>query len=482
MNHPSVRDDKFEDLPSDLYQQFLHMSQVAFKGIKNEEVIFHTVPSRLVHFGFLDAVSALYGGGRVSYNFLHLTLQEFFAAYHISHLGSSRLEVFKQYGLKKRWNVVWRFVAGLAKFKGYEDHMDSLFIRSSEDRKISLAPFFIQCLFEAQTMDHFSPLFRTSPTTAHVDAHFGTALDLYALGYCIANFHTGVPWSVKIMNYSTLFLCGLKTNAPSVGVIQQLYLHNSPDDVDFRELPLNDLFFLKLYRLNLINGDLISLSEHVPNMSHLKELSICDLEEKVQLHEDGLLKTLQQLSHSNVTTLDIAGTGICRLLKDSPHDYYSAIKALICPPSGRLEELRVGDEYDDDDDTLAGLVSGPSSLKTLKFIDIPYVPYLTNNTCLTTLHIETGFLNHLSVDDISHMATIVEHNKTLQHLEFCKCSVVDIDSLRTLVGALSSNNTLKSIIFGISGAGDNSDEVSSYMRTHHRDLTSDPRVIWVWRL
>ena len=76
------------------------------------------------------------------------------------------------------------------------------------------------------------------------------------------------------------------------------------------------------------------------------------------------------------------------------------------------------------------------------------------------------------------MATIVEHNKTLQNLEFSTCSVDDIDSLRILVGALSSNNTLKSIRVGIDDVGDSHDEVSSYMRTHHRDLTSDPRVTW----
>ena len=470
MNHPSVRVDKFEDLPSDLYQQFLHMSQVAFEGIENEEVIFDTVPSRLVHFGFLDAVSALYGGGRVSYNFLHLTLQEFFAAYHISHLGSSGSEVLNKYGEHKRWNVVWRFVAGLTKFKGYEGHMDSLFLGANEDHKITLRLFFIQCLFEAQTMDHFSSLFRTSPTTAHVDTLGGTALDLYALGYCIANFHTGVPWSVKIWEYLTPFLCGLKTNAPSVGLI-----HCS--DVNLR---FYDLIVLRLVGNNFTDADLISLSEHVPNMSHLKELGICNLIDDVQLHEDGLLKILQQLSHSNVTTLDITGTGVCRLLKDSPHDYYSAIKALICPSSGRLEELHVGNG-DGDDDTLVGLVSGPSALKILKFkyIDTsPHLPYLMNNTYLTTLHIETGYFNLLSVDDISHMAMIVEHNKTLQHLEFGRCSVDDIDSLRTLVGALSSNNTLKSIRVRIHGAGQNDDEVSSYMRTHHRDHTLDPRVTW----
>ena len=217
-------------------------------------------------------------------------------------------------------------------------------------------------------------------------------------------------------------------------------------------------------------------------MTHLKELHISHLKKDVQLHEDGLLKILQQLSHSNVTILDITGTGVCELLKDSSHDYYSAMKALICPPSGRLEELHVGD-IDGEDDTLAGLVSGPSSLKTLMLYYpnlSPHVLYLSN-TCLTTLQIESGVFGVPDNDISPDMATIVEHNKTLQHLEYGTCSINDIDSLKTLVCALSNNNTLKSIGIGIRGAGHNDNEVSSYMRTHHRDLTSDPRVIWVMR-
>ena len=117
VQNPSMSFEKIEELSPDQYQQFLSLSQVAFEGFKDKKIIFHTVPSNLVHFGFLDSVSTLYGGGGVSYNFLHLTVQEFFAAYHISHLGSSGLAVFQQYSNVQRWNVVWRFVAGLTKFE-----------------------------------------------------------------------------------------------------------------------------------------------------------------------------------------------------------------------------------------------------------------------------------------------------------------------------------------------------------------------------
>jgi len=83
----------------------------------------------------------------MSYNFLHLTLQEFFAAYHISQLGGAGVEVFKQYGKVERWEVVWRFVAGLTKFK--DCPVDALFPKDEY-----VTEFFIKCLFEAQTFEH----------------------------------------------------------------------------------------------------------------------------------------------------------------------------------------------------------------------------------------------------------------------------------------------------------------------------------------
>ena len=261
--------EKFEDLPVSLHKMFLHLSQIAFEGIENEEVIFHTLPSGLVHFGFLDAVSALYGGGRVSYNFLHLTLQEFFAAYHISHLGSSGLEMFKQHGKNKRWNVVWRFVAGLTKFKHYEDHID--FFKT----KTGVSLHCIQCLFEAQSVHHFSSIFRASPaTTIEVNCTWDydkmtipfhlncTALDAYALGFCISNFHTGIPWSVNIGNHVTPFTCGLNGKTPSVGVLEQLEI--SGCRVSISELQAH-LLHVTTLTLHHVNGHPIQLSEVIPH-------------------------------------------------------------------------------------------------------------------------------------------------------------------------------------------------------------------------
>ncbi len=115
--HPSVGIQKFSDLPNDLYQHFIELSKIAFECFRKQQVIFYmnSVPSHF-GFGFLDAVSTLYGGGEISYNFLHLTLQEFFAAYYISQHRDHGAALFRSYGNDLRWNIVWRFVAGLTEF------------------------------------------------------------------------------------------------------------------------------------------------------------------------------------------------------------------------------------------------------------------------------------------------------------------------------------------------------------------------------
>ena len=473
IHHPSVRAEKFEDLPPDLYNQFLLLSQVAFEGITKNEVIFHTVPSNLVDFGFLDAVSALYGAGSVSYNFLHLTLQEFFAAYHISHLGSCGVEVFKQYGKDERWNVVWRFVSGLTKFKGYEGHMDSDLFISNKNRRISLSQFFIQCLFEAQSFDHFSSLFRTSPTIMHVDADYGCSiLHSYAVGYCIANFLTGVPWSVFITMHLKSFICGLKTNAPSVGVIKQLAISKCEGDVVIKELPLDDVTVLEFQSCDLKNTDLIELSELIPHMTYLKELKIAS----IPLYGYELLKILQELAHSKVTALDITNTGFS-ILSPRSHD---ALKQLICPSSGKLEKLCVGCYSDS---RFPRLVCGPSSLKHLQHSTFrtcvqplklsTHVPYLRNNTCLTTL-VLVNTTDELS-KEIPQIVVVVKENTTLQHLVLKYFHEKEIDSLRTLVGALSSNNTLQSVHIHFL-----SKHTVYKIQTEHIELTQDPRVSYMY--
>ena len=78
---------KFTDLPLPVYEKFCALCKIAYEGIRNrQQLVFEDIPEGLEELGFMQSVSELHvsSGSSVSYNFLHLTLQEFLSAYYLS--------------------------------------------------------------------------------------------------------------------------------------------------------------------------------------------------------------------------------------------------------------------------------------------------------------------------------------------------------------------------------------------------------------
>ena len=103
------------DLPSDIEQDFLKLSEVAYTGIIQQQLVFHNVPSNLETMGFMNQEHD--SQGSVSYNFLHLTVQEFLAAFYVSKLPlSEQAQTFDNSVGKNHLVIMLRFIAGLTKF------------------------------------------------------------------------------------------------------------------------------------------------------------------------------------------------------------------------------------------------------------------------------------------------------------------------------------------------------------------------------
>ena len=86
------------------------------------------------------------------YSFLHLTLQEFLAAYHISKLGPEQLlRVIDQYSSAVHMRNVWKFYFGLAKF-GNEglDGAKKIMQENLRDKYLHPELFPILCAYEAK--------------------------------------------------------------------------------------------------------------------------------------------------------------------------------------------------------------------------------------------------------------------------------------------------------------------------------------------
>ena len=77
---------KFTDLPQELYKQFNRICEVALEGMIEDKFVHKDLPHNFNTLDLMQSVPELYvkQGASISYNFFHLTLQEFLAAMSIS--------------------------------------------------------------------------------------------------------------------------------------------------------------------------------------------------------------------------------------------------------------------------------------------------------------------------------------------------------------------------------------------------------------
>ena len=110
----------FSDLPTDVYKQFQDLCKMAYEGILNrQQLVFSAahLPTVFAPLGLMQEVPQLYTEGRAfSYHFIHLTLQEYLAAVHISQLPAhEQTRLFQEHVNSGHFKMTMRFLAGRTK-------------------------------------------------------------------------------------------------------------------------------------------------------------------------------------------------------------------------------------------------------------------------------------------------------------------------------------------------------------------------------
>ena len=271
-----------EEVPADAKEGLLKMCRLAWEGIVEQQLTFGSDVVGGDTLGLMHGVRELYGGedGQLSYNFIHLTLQEFLSAYHITQLSQEKQEqIIRKHVDTGHLNMVVRFYFGLTK----PNHFTSQIISeqlSNEYRE--QAPTY-HWLFECGDVETIAEKLRKVSLKS---SYSWNPLDYYVLGYCVSHyeFKWKLDFSFASMEDEGIeMLCRGMASAPDTTWNGELEADFSDNNITsegmkwFTKIPLQRLQQIKELNFNSNKLDSNALNvfpEVVPNLSKLKALSL----------------------------------------------------------------------------------------------------------------------------------------------------------------------------------------------------------------
>ncbi len=163
----------FEEMPDDLLVKFTTMCRLAFKGIMEDSRVFKLDALKSLRlsypsdtFSLMEAHLNIFGQSKKNYTFLHFSVQEFLAAWHMARLGSDEqakavLDVLQSHPL----SPVLPFFAGLSGLSNpaVRDHLEEVTkypldparvldnrpqTEGADRRRLALA--LVNCIYESQ--------------------------------------------------------------------------------------------------------------------------------------------------------------------------------------------------------------------------------------------------------------------------------------------------------------------------------------------
>ena len=189
----------FSDLPSEVYKPFTELCRMAYEGALHNQHVFSGVS---VHntLGLMKAFRQTVN----DFVFLHLNVQEFLAAVHISSFSQQELITsFKSLMRQRHLINVWQFLAGLTNFKHQQaanntflnaitepfkvrEFLPSTSLAVTRERDTATLLEILQWLFEAQEKELLSLILGRDSHDLDASWKLLSPFDCCVLGYCIA--------------------------------------------------------------------------------------------------------------------------------------------------------------------------------------------------------------------------------------------------------------------------------------------------------
>ncbi len=224
---------KLHELPQSLQPHFLHLCRISHKGIVQNEnqLIFYEddIPEGSTTLGFMNSVHPLYQSitktASPSFNFIHLTLQEFLAAIHIWRTYSQQDQLYFIETQSKKYYMIILFLSGLTKLSDPwtkcvlpTPRVYNRNVLPGEMMVVSLSRQHILWLYETQNDQLISSFDNIELSVSLMQVH-SDPLYFLALGYCIAVGNVVLHFNMHI----TLDYC----EQNYIHLLAELRRHNS---------------------------------------------------------------------------------------------------------------------------------------------------------------------------------------------------------------------------------------------------------------
>ena len=447
------------DLPQDVYQQLCELGRLAYEGIlHDQQVIFSDLPEDFETMGLMQCAPELYAdeGAAVSYNFLHLTVQEYLAAFHLSRQPvDKQIKHFREY--KKagedeshHFHMVLQFLCGITQFKEYSNEQLNTFLiedsgddSSSDESGDDLASVIhyvtfdtLHWLFEAHDSKVIAKLLGSSDVQLHGLFSTVTPFDCFVLGYCVS--HSNCTWKIDLRychigdeGVEMLVRGAVEEETHCTGGISEIHL--SINDItskgvkhlfNFPKQMINKLETLTLRENKLDSESCMTYVHLIPHMPHLKIICLSDN----PISQGGTVPLMTSLTtHTSLEELLLDKTGIgvedCQALSELLSSFTSLKKLDISHNDLSPEAVEL-------------IISG-----------------LHHNTTLMELAANES---HFSLQNIISLASVLRTNHTLVYLSLGSCKI-DSDGACQLASALCTNDTLQKLwlpynTIGVKGA------------------------------
>ena len=371
----------------------------------------------------------------MTHSFLHFTVQEFLAAYHLSLQSLETQALFYEtHSDDPHFVILLGFLIGLnsrllKKVKCPDSNIDFShlhWLHESQSPK-DVAHFLGNGVFT------FRKYFNVSP------------FDIYTLTYCLC--HSNCEWELglDLEKLTSVFPAQKSDFASYSGFIDGLVIGNVTDSTLERFFSLPQILFLKLRRLSFYSTDATTLA-----VANIVKRGIFQNLHKFGWANDecsfsgvGDLVNAVQISCPRLTTF------FSRKCAFASSDMLQLCKYISSPTC--LAELSLV-ESEFQEDTLQLLISAIPCAKSLIHLDLSFNQFHQSDVEMLSVALSVNstlkilILRSCSIDGegAEHLATGLEDNHVLEEL-FLKCNDIDTKGAVALSEMLAINNSLKKL-------------------------------------